>query len=138
MAWWMFKPLTILPAERSLASGHARKTGLRKGGSAPATMNFWNGANGSRRRSRDIAQRDLMFRLSAYELGNAGCDWPTGDRARWNSFSYLFRRSNERANERAAAVGRKCPHRAVGRPDLRPSRERGVQRNLSARPSVFQ
>jgi hypothetical protein len=27
-------------------------------------MNFWNGANGSPRRSRNIAQRDLMFRLT--------------------------------------------------------------------------
>src|SRR5438876_4031688 len=30
-----------------LSFGRARKTGRRKGGSAPATMNFWNGANGS-------------------------------------------------------------------------------------------
>ena len=28
------------------------------------TMSFWNGANGSRRRSRSIAPRDLMFRLT--------------------------------------------------------------------------
>jgi hypothetical protein len=39
----------------------ARKTGPWKGGSALATMNFWNGANGSR---RSIAPRDLMFRLT--------------------------------------------------------------------------
>jgi hypothetical protein len=44
--WWMFKPLTILPAARSSVSGRARKAGRKKGGSARGTMNFWNGANG--------------------------------------------------------------------------------------------
>jgi len=38
--WWMFKPLTILPAARSSVSGRARKAGRKKGGSARGTMEF--------------------------------------------------------------------------------------------------
>ena len=45
-------------------SGRARKTGRRKGGSARATTSFWNGANGSRHKSRSIAPRVLMFQLT--------------------------------------------------------------------------
>src|SRR6476646_6536716 len=62
--WWMFKPLTILPAARSSISGRAQKAGRKKGGSARGTMNFWNGANGSRHKLRSIAPRDLMFLLT--------------------------------------------------------------------------
>src|SRR4029077_20107769 len=67
----MFKPLTILPVALSSVFGRARKTGRWRGGSARVTMSFWNGVNGSRRRSRSIAQRDLMFRLTREE----GPDW---------------------------------------------------------------
>src|ERR1700686_4734845 len=38
------------------------KNGPWKGGSAPATMNFWNGANGLRLRSPNIAHSDLTSR----------------------------------------------------------------------------
>src|SRR6266550_1696333 len=58
MAWLTFKSLTISPAALFSVFGRARKTGPWKGGSAPDTMNFWNGANGSRRRSRNIALHD--------------------------------------------------------------------------------
>src|SRR6478609_9440712 len=73
-AWWMFKPLTILPAARSSVSGRARKAGRKKGESARGTMNFWNGANGWLHKSRSIAPRGLTFlltpesRLDRYEL----------------------------------------------------------------------
>ena len=69
--WWMFKPLTILPAARSSVSGRGRKAGRKKGGSARVTMSFWNGANGSRHRSRSIAPRDLTFPLTR----ESGPDW---------------------------------------------------------------
>src|SRR6266850_5414369 len=60
----MCRPLTILPVAPSSVSGRARKIGRRKGESARATMNFWNGANGWRHRSRSIAPRGLTFRLT--------------------------------------------------------------------------
>src|SRR5437764_4327081 len=58
------RPLTILPVAPSSVSGRARKIGRRKGESARATMNFWNGANGWLHKSRSIAPRDLTFRLT--------------------------------------------------------------------------
>ena len=60
----MFKPLTILPVAPFLGFGRVRKAGRWKGESAPVTMNFWNGANGSRHKLRSIALRDLMFLLT--------------------------------------------------------------------------
>src|SRR5439155_11799156 len=60
----MCRPLTILPVAPSSVSGRARKIGRRKGESARATMNFWNGANGWLHKSRSIAPRDLTFRLT--------------------------------------------------------------------------
>src|SRR6476659_8057246 len=69
--WWMFKPLTILPVAPSSVSGRAQKAGRKKGGSARGTMNFWNGANGSRHKSRSIAPPDLTFLL----IREAGPDW---------------------------------------------------------------
>jgi len=62
--WWMFKPLTILPGARSSVSGRAQKAGRKKGESARGTMSFWNGANGWPHKSRSIAPRALMFRLT--------------------------------------------------------------------------
>jgi len=62
--WWMFKPLTISPVAPSSVSGRAQKAGRKKGESARATMNFWNGANGWPHKSRTIAPRGLMFLLT--------------------------------------------------------------------------
>src|ERR1700693_5396354 len=75
----MFKPLTISPVALSSVVGRARKTGRRRGGSAPITMSFWNGANGSRRRSRSIAPRDLMFRLTRESEPDWHYDYPPRD-----------------------------------------------------------
>src|ERR1051325_8339426 len=58
----MLKPSTSSPVALSSVFGRAPKTGRRKGGSALVTMNSSNGANGSRRRSRSIARRDLILR----------------------------------------------------------------------------
>src|SRR5438094_10412514 len=41
-------------------------------------MSFWNGANGSRHKSRSIAPRDLMFRLTRESKLATGRVRPTG------------------------------------------------------------
>src|SRR2546430_7170546 len=60
----MFKPSMILPAARSSVFGRAQKAGRKKDGSAQATMNFWNGASGSRRKSPITAERNRTFQLT--------------------------------------------------------------------------
>src|SRR5438874_12422037 len=129
----MFKPSTILPVARSSVFGRARRTGRLKDESAPVTMSFWNGANGSRPRSHSIVRRDLMFRLTAYELGNAGSDRTTGGRVRWDSLSYLSRHSNPGADKRTPAVGGPRSHGAVGRSNSVPARPRRDRGNFSPR-----
>ena len=74
----MFKPLTTLPVALFLVFGRVRKAGRKSGGSERATMNFWNGANGSRHKLRSIALRDLMFRLTREPQLATGRVRPTG------------------------------------------------------------
>src|SRR4030095_3467316 len=77
-----------------------------------------------------------MFRLTAYELGNAGSNRSIGGGVDRNSVGDLPRDPDSRADKRAAAIG--CPrsHRAMGRSDMRLSRQCRAKRHFFARRSI--
>src|ERR1700686_4461080 len=68
IGYMVFHGLVDVQTANDLAGGailtfwSRAKNGPWKGGSAPATMNFWNGANGLRLRSPNIAHSDLTSR----------------------------------------------------------------------------
>src|SRR5579864_182490 len=119
MEWSVCKSSTISPAALFSVFGRARRIGRKNGGNGRAKLNSWNGANGSRCKSRIIEKRDLTFRRTRargtghHELGNDRGGRATGSGLCRDSVLNLPGGSNSRTDQRTETGCRPRAHRTM-------------------------